>query len=316
MRGSSPRVVAAATASLAERRALGLALPITGRRLLAFARYADPHHANEPLTIARAVGWAREATRPNPITWARRLEIVRPFARSLQRTDPATDVPLAGRLGRGHRRLAPHVDTPAPLHALVAEARRLAPRDGLRPDPMATLLGRLACTGLRISEALRWPRTDVDLDRGLLHIRLTKFRTARRVPLASSAVDARRASATRRDRRAPAPPPQAFFLVDGPRPLTSAKGRTAGGRIRVRFGWTDRRRPRIHDVRHTVAGRRLRPGHRAGVDVDTRRVDRRTDLGHANVTDTYWYLSGLPEVLALVGERFERFVAPDAGERR
>jgi hypothetical protein len=83
MPGSSTRFVDAATGYLAERRALGFALTITGRRLLAFARYADTHHPNGPLKIAMAVGWAREATRPSPITWARRLEIVRPFARYL-----------------------------------------------------------------------------------------------------------------------------------------------------------------------------------------------------------------------------------------
>src|SRR5262249_3323306 len=161
-------------------------------------------------------------------------------------------------------------------------------------DTMATLLGLLACTGLRISEALRLQRSDVDLDGGLLHIRLTKFRKARLVPLASSAASALRAYAARRDRRASAPPTPAFFLVEGSRPLTYSKVRKAFGRIRIRLGWTGRRRPRIHDVRHTFACRRLLQWHRDGVHVDTRLVDLSTYLGHAKVTDTYWYLSGFP----------------------
>jgi integrase len=315
MRPSSTVFVDAATAYLAERRALGFALTTTGRRLLAFARHADEHHANGPLTIAMAVDWARKGTCPSPVTWARRLEIVRPFARYLRRTEPTTEVPPTTLLGRAHRRLAPHVYTPSQLQALVDEARELAPIDGLRPDAMVTLLGLLICTGLRASEALRLQRTDVDLGAGLLHIRLTKFRKARLVPLSSSAVDALRGYAARRDRRAPTPPTMAFFVVGGARPLTYSKVRTAFDRIRIRLGWTGRHRPRLHDLRHTFACRRLLQWHREGVDVDTRLVDLSVYLGHARVTDTYWYLSGFPELLALVGERFARFAAHGVGGR-
>lgn len=127
-------------------------------------------HTTGPLTIALAVGWTQQTTRPSPLTWARRLEVVRPFARYLRRTEPATEVPPPGLLGRAHRRLAPYVYTPAQIQALIHEAHRLAPRQGLRPDSMATLLGLLACTGLRISEALQLQRADVDLDVGLLRV--------------------------------------------------------------------------------------------------------------------------------------------------
>jgi integrase len=313
MPGSATRFADAATVYLAERRALGFALTITGRRLLAFARYTDLQHATGPLTIALAVGWAQQTTRPSPLTWARRLEVVRPFARYLRRTEPKTEVPPPGLLGCAHRRLAPYVYTAGQVHALIREAQRLAPRHGLRPDSMATLLGLLACTGLRVFEALQLQRADVDLDAGLLRIRLTKFRKARLVPLAPSAVDRLRAYVARRNRHAPAPAPDAFFLVDGPRALTYTKVRTAFHRIRLRLGWRDPR-PRIHDLRHTFACRRLLHWHREGVDVETRLVDLSTYLGHAKVTDTYWYLSGFPELLALVGERFEQFVA-SPGER-
>ena len=32
-----------------------------------------------------------------------------------------------------------------------------------------------------------------------------------------------------------------------------------------------------------------------------------TYLGHVKVTDTYWYVTGIPELMNTVGERFERF---------
>jgi hypothetical protein len=39
-----------------------------------------------------------------------------------------------------------------------------------------------------------------------------------------------------------------------------------------------------------------------------------TYLGHIKISNTYWYLSAVPELMSLAGKRFERFVAaPGAG---
>jgi len=179
--------VALAERYLAERRALGFALRITGRRLLAFARFADARSSGRPLTVTLAVDWARSAKRPSPLTWARRLEIVRPFARYLRQFDPATEVPSRGLLGRSHRRLTPHIYSAAELVSLIREAQSLSPTDGLRPVTIATVLGLIACTGLRVSEALTLRRDDVDLQGDLLRVNETKFRKSRLVPLHPSA---------------------------------------------------------------------------------------------------------------------------------
>jgi hypothetical protein len=32
-----------------------------------------------------------------------------------------------------------------------------------------------------------------------------------------------------------------------------------------------------------------------------------TYLGHAKVSDTYWYLTGIPELMAIAARRFESF---------
>ena len=45
--------------------------------------------------------------------------------------------------------------------------------------------------------------------------------------------------------------------------------------------------------------------YRGGVDVEQRLPVLSTFLGHAHVTDTYWYLSGVPELLALTKDRLE-----------
>ena len=297
MSAESMRLVSLASAYLAQRRALGFGLHIAGRRLLAFARYADEHFPESGLTIAVAVAWARAANRPDPMTWARRLEIVRPFARYVRQFDPATEVPPAGLLGRAHRRLAPHVYTEKEIIALIREARRLSPARGLRPDTIATLIGLLAATGLRVSEALHLQRDDVEIDAALLQIRTTKFCKSRLVPLHATTVSALRQYA-----------------------LSYSKFRTAFRRLRIRLGWESRTnptvRPRAHDLRHTFACRRLLQWHRDGVDVDAHLIDLSTYLGHAKVTDTYWYLSGFPELMDLVGQRFDKFVCAKTERRR
>lgn len=307
---TAPSFVAAARCYLEERRALGFDLRIAGKRLLVFARFVDEHSRGAPLTVALAVAWARGAARASPMTWARRLEIVRPFAQWLRQLDSRTEVPERGLLGRAHRRLTPHVFAEDEISALLEEAARLSPPGGLRPAALVTLLGLLASTGMRVSEALGLKRIDVDLDDALLVVRRTKFRKTRLVPFHPTTASALRDYATLRDREAVASDPEAaFFVIDGGVPLTYSKVHTAFRRIRIGLGWerTDARRPRIHDLRHTFTCRRLLRWHEERLDVGRHVLELSTYLGHAKVSDTYWYLSGFPELLDLTARRFERF---------
>ena len=46
-----------------------------------------------------------------------------------------------------------------------------------------------------------------------------------------------------------------------------------------------------------------------GVDVDQAMLSLSTYVGHAMVTNTYWYLSAVPELMALAAGRFETFLS-------
>ena len=94
------RMVSLAEDYLASRRRLGFDLRCTGRRLLDFARFSDRTGHQGPLTVNLAVSWARSGPLQAPITWGRRIEIVRPFARYLQQFDPATEVPARDLFGQ------------------------------------------------------------------------------------------------------------------------------------------------------------------------------------------------------------------------
>jgi integrase len=67
--------------------------------------------------------------------------------------------------------------------------------------------------------------------------------------------------------------------------------------------------PRIHDLRHTFVVRRIVQWQAQGVDIDQAMLSLSTYVGHTMVTNTYWYLSAVPELMALAAERFKSFTA-------
>lgn len=302
---------------LAYRRALGSALRIEGAQLLKFAAYADALEHTGPLTVELALQWARLPKHADPLYWARRLEVVRGLARYLSLFDPATEIPPAKLLGAAHRRNQPHVYSDDELHALLRGAASLSPANGLRPQTYTALFGLLACTGLRISEALRLDQTDTDLDAGILTVRLTKFRKSRLVPLHPSAAEALRQYAACRDAYHPVSHSPAFFIGEVGNRLVYSTVRHAFNQVRSQLQWppgANGRRPRIHDLRHTFACRRLLTWCQAGIDVNQAMAALSTYLGHAKASDTYWYLTATPELLGVGAERFEVFAQMHKGE--
>jgi integrase len=299
---------------LAHRRNLGFQLRSEGSQLLSFARFADSVGHQGALTHELAVRWATlSSQRPRQFP-ARRLEVLRPFARFRAVFDPATEVPPRGLLGPARRRPLYHLFTESDIAALVEQARQLPPPGGVRSATFAVLFGLLAACGLRVSEALRLTRADVDLDNGVLTIRATKFRKSRLVPLHATTTRALRAYAERRDHRTPRPATATFFTTARGTALPYWTVRNVFVRLRTLLGWeTHMPRPRIHDLRHAFVRRCLQRWYAEGVEVAPRIATLATYLGHAKVSDTYWYLTGTPELLAHAATRFEAFVAEPKG---
>ena len=75
--------------------------------------------------------------------------------------------------------------TPPPTSRALIAGRRSVPSP-LRAATYQTLIGLLAATGLRIGEAIKLDRADVDWDEGVLLIRESKFGKSRLVPLHAS----------------------------------------------------------------------------------------------------------------------------------
>jgi integrase len=177
---------------LTERRTLGFQLRSAAYSLRSLAEYVRRTRHRGPLTLEVMAEWARLDSHASvdPRTWARRLKQLRSFARWMQQFEPATEVPDDTIFGRLPERQAPHIYSPEEVQQLLAAARELGPSPGLRGLIYETLFGLIASCGLRLSEALSLTVADVDLRRGVLTIRRTKFAKSRQVPLHPSTAKA------------------------------------------------------------------------------------------------------------------------------
>jgi integrase/recombinase XerD len=290
---------------LALRRAFGCKLERAGRLLPDFVAFLHRHRA-QAVTTELALRWAKQPPDGHPAWWAEKLSLVRGFARYLQAIDPRTEVPPADLLPRQTWRVTPYLYAEQDVPRLMHAAQGLHPP--LRAATYRTFFGLLAVTGLRIGEAIRLDRQDVDWRHRLLVIRGSKFGKSREVPLHDTTVEALRAYARLRDRIGPRPKSPSFFLSTvGTRLIYMNALRTFWELLHLAGieGRSPRCRPRPHDLRHTFAVRTLLDWYRAGVDVQARLPVLSTYLGHFDPSSTYWYLSAAPELLGLVAQRLE-----------
>jgi integrase len=304
---------------LVERRRLGFGLHSPAYALRSFARHVQAVSHRGPLTVEVMADWARRDSHSSsdPLTWARRLKLLRSFLRWLRQFEPRTEVPDDAIFGRLPERQAPHIYSEREIVDLLASARRLGPIPGLRGVVFETLFGLIASTGMRISEALSLHNEDVDLKYGMLTIHQTKFGKSRQVPMHLSTVEALRRYRWMRDLAGESAQENSPFFVStrGQRrglPLSIHQVDRVFAGLREQLGWRNRgthHAPRIHDLRHTFVVRRIVLWQAQGVDIDQAMLSLSTYVGHAMVTNTYWYLSAVPELMSFAAGRFESFMS-------
>jgi integrase len=284
---------------LVHQRDLGYVWRTESFMLRSFGKYADQIAPGAPVTVELAVAWARAPMRSR-IYHAKRLDAVRTFAKYEASRDFKTEVPPTGLFGPSYSRVQPYIYSNADLQALLAAARLRSP--ALRSATLVLVVGVLASTGMRIGELLALNDDDVDLRHALVRIRRSKAVFERVIPVSRSTL-ARIAeyqsgrSAYRTASTTPA-------LVRG----------SDGGRLRyAAFRWhflsliqeagigscqlSDHHRPTIHGLRHTFACKHLLRAYREKRDIHGAMHDLSVYLGHASLASTYWYLSGIPQLL-------------------
>jgi len=299
-------LAAALTDYLALRRSLGYKLQRAGQVLADFVAHVD-QSGGEHVTVQSALAWATLSANPESSWRAQRLGMVRSFARYLHALDPGHEIPPPGLIPPGPGRPAPFLYSDAEVAALMAAARGV--RNPLRAATLETVIGLLAVSGLRVGEAVRLDRDDVDFDRGALTIRNSKAGRSRVVPLHSSTTAALRAYGACRDELFPKPSAPSFFISTTGARLRPGNLRQAFGDVLSTAGLpprSGRRGPRLGDLRHSFAVSTVVDWHRAGAEVSPNLPLLSTYLGHVSPASTYWYLSASPHLLAAAAGRLEK----------
>lgn len=286
------------------RRSLGFKLDIDGRMLLDFADRLD-RAGRRTITVQDAVAWATEPAYATAGHRQHRLGVVRGFARYLSAFDPECQIPAVDLLpARTHR--------PTPYHYSATEIAALVHAAGTIAAPLlattvAALISLIAASGLRLGEALALDRRDVDGREAALTV-TGKNDLTRLVPLHQTTAEMLANYAARRDRLCPTPVSPGFFLTRTGRRVQQRCVQETFARLLVAAAIdtpTGRRRPRIHDLRHTMTVNVLVGWYQSGVDVQARLPVLSTFLGHTGPEATYWYLQATPELLSLAAQRLE-----------
>lgn len=253
--------------------------------------------------------WATQPIDCQPAWSAARLGIVRGFAQFQSVIDPRTEIPAQELLPYRYHRTTPYIYSNDEIKRLVKAAEQLPSPLGLRAATYSAVFGLLAVTGIRISEPIGFNRKDVDLINGILTVCQTKFGKSRLLPVHPSTQKALKRYESLRNRIFPKPRTESFFISEQGTRLTNWTVRRTFVKLSRQIGLRgphDSYGPRLHDFRHSFATKTLLAWYRKGVNVDRHMPELSTYLGHAHVSDTYWYLSAVPELMHLVTMRFEQ----------
>jgi len=265
-------------------------------------------------TITREVAerWIKDMDKLAVGTRINRISVLRQFCRYLAHFDPRTCLLSPSYLPK-RTRPAPHIYTRKEVRQIMAAARRIGPRGSLRPTVIATLVGLLYTTGLRIGEALRLTLADVDLKKRVLLIRETKFKKTRYVPLSASGAGVLQVYLRHRRLAGMSTSPDAPFFVNLWGHHYGQVGFTTVFLEIIRQlgirGPRGQRGPRIHDFRHSFAVNRLLAWYREGSNLAAKLPLLSTYLGHSTVTGTEIYLHATAELLESAGRRFHSHCA-------
>lgn len=284
---------------VAMRRAEGLSFADQEGILNHFASHAEAQ-GDLFIRVATVLEWASQA--PSQLRRVRKLHIVCGLARHLYTGDERHEIPHRDALGpNAYHRKPPRLLSLDEIGQIMDAALRLPPAGSITPHTMHTLIGLLAATGMRRSEAVRLRIQDLTEDG--IEIHNAKFNKARLLPIDDTVRGALNAYLGKRGPGTPDGP--LFIMPSGQSVKADYLSKTFIGLARSVGLRSEPGTPgtRLHDLRHSFATRVL-----TDVGADNRRDISRhmlalsTYLGHTNIVDTYWYLEATPVLLDRISE--------------
>lgn len=293
----------AVEAYVAMRRATGFAFRSEGSLLQSFAAFSDAAD-KQYVSSETAIEWARSATSLSQR--ARRLGQVIRFAKYIRAEDSHHEIPPRVFGSEKRPRPVPYIFSKEEIQRILQAASALGKRNVFRGHTYNTFFSLLACTGLRVSEAIHLHFEDITAD-GLV-IRCSKFRKSRLVPLHETA----RIALERyvKLRRAYTPLDDHLFVSLRRRALLLHDAETAFHDVIEKVGiprGDGLPRPTIHSLRHTFAVRALETCPDGRDRITKHMLALSTYLGHSKVADTYWYLEATPDLMRQIADACQQF---------
>ena len=277
--------------------------------LYRFDTFVDANDYQASLTLSLVVEFLCKNPDHSDNTKGLNYQIIRHFADYLRMYDTKTEQLPASLFRRNASAPAPYIFTREEIGKLIASSLNVSTRNPIRGQTLHAMLGLTASTGLRNSEACGLERRDVDLERGTLHIRNTKFGKSRRIPLHASTIEVLGNYAILRDEHFGSVECSAFFLSLWKTHFTTHTFYLSFREACELAGICKKHGTgaRLHDLRHTFAVHRLADWYKEGVDVQTMLPALATYMGHGHYTDTAWYLTATAELLGLAADAFDTF---------
>lgn len=297
-----------------EKRALGYQYNTESWYLSQFSKFTESFNCPcgiLPQEIVQA--WLVQKPMESDKSRYTRYSVVSQFARYMERMGYSAYIPGRDEFGKLHKNFAPYIFSHKEIRSFFAAAdamtllpHSISPR---RHRIMPVLFRLLYCCGLRVSEATKLLGADVDLERGILTIRNSKFGKTRYVPM-SPEMTAVCADYAETRLIGPAEADWFFAAPDGGRygtrviygifrKLLWEAGISHGGRGNG---------PRLHDFRHTFCVHTLQRWTIQGADPATLLPRLTAYLGHKDFSATEQYLrmtaEAYPEVSRLMEEKY------------
>lgn len=285
---------------------LGFKLRRARSVLIGFAEYAKQKKVSH-ITTKLALEYAMQNRMASPPSWASRLGIIRRFALHMRLLDPLTEVPPPHLLPYSYRRKSPYIYSENDILKILETCNFL--NHPLLAKTYYTLLGLIAVTGMRPGEALNLERDSIDISLGIITIRDSKFRKTRKIPIHRTTIRALEEYMEYRDRYFKKKISPYFFVNKKGHRLNAGHVRTIFAKICIKAGLRKKEEhvgPRMMDLRHTFAERTLVRCYQLGLNANIVMPILSLYLGHENPINTYWYLSGTPELFSLINARLEK----------
>ena len=239
----------------------------------------------------------------------RRFECFISFSRYVNAIDPESEILPRLPYGKCHDRPRPHIYSEEEIRLLIKACDNLYSPDGLRAMTMKTVIGLMASTGLRTSEAVHLRIQDLDFSKRTISVINGKNGRDRTLPILDSvAVElgtyiSETSEALERHRC----PKDQLFVTTGGKPATVRGLDYAFSLIRDCIDTSDSDYPKaiLYHLRHTFATRTIERWQKEGKSPEDMLYSLSVYMGHVHPEDTYWYLSLTPEIIANASSKCE-----------